>query len=112
MRRGGSCVSPISILDLWRQEKPKAKGGLVAIVTITLEDREDGKIKMTSDPQLTVLKENASKNRMMTPAVAYAMTAISAIIRRHRELDGQRAVLTQGTEKSPLWTPEKNGVDN
>ena len=75
----------------------------MATITITIEDKDGERVTLSSEPSLTRLKENAKANRMMTPAVAYAMVAIAAVMKRHRELEGKPGEIRSGVIPKKPW---------
>jgi len=68
----------------------------MAKVVITIEDTLDGRVKTTSEPSVeTLMKGHQNWNLEISPAQGYALSALTHLIKKSRELqDAQKHVLT------------------
>lgn len=76
-------------------------------ITITLSDTESGHVKFDTDPSTDKLVRIAKDQRdKVTPAVAYAMKAVSSIMKDSMEQGQREGIVPQGKIR-PLWTPPR-----
>ena len=76
-------------------------------ITIVLEDSESGHVKLTTDPDTEKLVKIARGEKdQVTPACAYAMKAISSIMKDSVE-QGQKEGIIPAGKIQPLWRPSR-----
>lgn len=80
-------------------------------ITITLEDAENNHVKMETDPVTTKLVRIAREEKdKVTPALAYAMKALSSIMKDSLEQGQREGIIPDGSIR-PLWCPPKKKSD-
>lgn len=76
-------------------------------ITITLTDTESGHVHIETTPTAPKMVEIARNERdKITPALAYAMKAMSSLAKDSIEQGQREGVIPQGKVR-PLWTPKR-----
>lgn len=63
----------------------------MAIITITIEDSQDGKVKTTFEPSIEIISKMINSGNDITSAHGYALVAANAIIKSSKD------------EKDKIW---------
>lgn len=76
-------------------------------ITITLSDTESGHVKFETIPPVSKLLEIAKgEKERITPSVAYAMKAISSLVKDSMEQGQKEGIIPDGIIRPKLgWTP-------
>jgi hypothetical protein len=76
-------------------------------IKIVLEDTDSGHVKLETTPDTTKIVKIAQGERdKVTPALAYAMKALSSIMQDSVKQGQAEGIIPQGSVRS-LWTPKK-----
>lgn len=74
-------------------------------IKIEIEDSDSGHVKLTTTPNTEKLVKIARGERNnVTPALAYAMKALSSMMKDSVEQGQKEGIIPQGKVR-PLWTP-------
>ena len=76
-------------------------------ITLTIEDTESGHVKFHTDPTTDVMVKIAKgEGDKMTPALDYAMRAVSQMMKKSLEQGQQDGIIPFGKIR-PVWTPPR-----